>query len=207
MDKSWYIDECNRQLNDAKFYRQLDGDITDTIQQRVTVYIERMFNDGYIDEKTKKYLVQTNVKPGRFYILPKIHKTGNPGRPIVSSNSHPTERISQFVDYYINPLVSTLDSHIKDTTGFLNKLCNLGNLPNNAILVTLDVSSLYTNIPHNQGIDACRHFLDTRPNKHIPTETICDLLRLILPMNNFTFNQQHYLQIHGTAMGTKMAPS
>ena len=46
----------------------------------------------------KKYLVQTNVKPGRFYILPKIHKTGNPGRPIVSSNSHPTERISQFVD-------------------------------------------------------------------------------------------------------------
>ena len=130
-----------RQLNDAKFYRQLDGDITDTIQQRVTVYIERMFNDGYIDEKTKKYLVQTNVKPGRFYILPKIHKTGNPGRPIVSSNSHPTERISQFVDYYINPLVSTLDSHIKDTTDFLNKLSNLGNLPNNAILVTLDVSS------------------------------------------------------------------
>ena len=44
--------------------------ITDTIQQRVTVYIERMFNDGYIDENTKKYRVQTNVKPGRFYILP-----------------------------------------------------------------------------------------------------------------------------------------
>ena len=84
----------------AKFYRQLDGDITDTIQQRVTVYIERMFNDGYIDKKTKKYLVQTNVKPGRFYILPKIHKAGNPGRPIVLSNSHPTEHISQFVDYY-----------------------------------------------------------------------------------------------------------
>ena len=194
MDKSWYIDECNQQLNDAKFYRKLDGDVIDTIQQRVTVYIERMFNDGYIDEKTKKYLVQTNVKPGRFYILPKIHKTGNPGRPIVSSNSHPAERISQFVDHYINPLVSTLDSHIKDTTDFLNKLSNLGNLPNNAIFVTLDVSSLYTNIPHDQGVDAWRHFLDTRPNKQIPTETLCDLLRMILTMNNFTFNQQHYLQ-------------
>ena len=42
-----------RGLNGAKFYRQLDGDITDLTQQRVTVYIERMFNDGYIDEKTK----------------------------------------------------------------------------------------------------------------------------------------------------------
>ena len=63
-----------------------------------------------------------------FYILPKIHETGNPGRPIVSSNSHPTERISQFVDYPINPLFSNLDSHIEDTTDFLNKLSNLGNL-------------------------------------------------------------------------------
>lgn len=130
MDQSWYIDEYNRPLNDTKFYRQQHGDITDTIQQRVTVYIERMFKDGYIDEKTKKYLVQTNVKSGRFYVLLKIHKKGNPGRPIVSSNSHPTERISQFVDYYINPLVSTLDSHIKGTTmtDFLNGLSNLGNL-------------------------------------------------------------------------------
>ena len=86
MDKSWYIDEYNRQLNYAKFYRQLGRDITDTIQQRVTAYIERMFNDGfrYIDEKTQKYPVQTNVKPRRFYTLPKIHKTGNPGRPIYS---------------------------------------------------------------------------------------------------------------------------
>ena len=35
--------------------------------------------------------------------------------------------------YYINPLVSNLDSHIKDTTDFLNKLSNLGNLTNNAV--------------------------------------------------------------------------
>ena len=67
MDKSWYIDERNRQLNDAKFYRQLDGDITDTIQQRVTVYIERMFNDGYIDEKTKK-VPSTNKRETRTFL-------------------------------------------------------------------------------------------------------------------------------------------
>ena len=121
MDRTWYVDECNRQLNDVKFYRKQDEDITNQIQQRVTVYVKRMLKNGYIDEKTKQYLIQTDVKPGRFYILPKIHKTGNPGRPIVSSNSHPTERISQFVDYHINPLVSSLGSHIKDTTDFLKK--------------------------------------------------------------------------------------
>ena len=61
MDKSWYIDECNRQVNDAKFYRQPDGDITDTIQQRVTVYIERLFNDGYVDEQCSNNGVYVRV--------------------------------------------------------------------------------------------------------------------------------------------------
>jgi hypothetical protein len=29
----------------------------------------------------------------------------------------------------------------------------------------------------------------------------------VLKNNNFTFDGNHYLQINGTAMGTKMAPS
>ena len=38
------------------------------------------------------------------------------------------------------------------------------------------------------------HFLNTRPLKSIPTERICDLIRMILGMNNFSFNGQHFLQ-------------
>ena len=33
------------------------------------------------------------------------------------------------------------------------------------------------------------------------------LIELILTKNNFSFDQEHYLQLHGTAMGTRMAPS
>ena len=82
-------------------------------------------------------------------------------------------------------------------------------LPSNAILVTLDVSSLYTNIPHNEGINACRHYLNTRDQSTstVRTETLCDLIRMILTMNSFEFNNTFYIQIHGTAMGTRMAPS
>ena len=207
MDKTWYIDECNRQLSDIKFYERLDKDITANVQERVTIYVNGMHDDGFIDDKTREYLIQTDVKPGRFYILPKVHKPGNPGRPIVSSNSHPTERISHFVDYYLQPLVHKLPSFVKDTNDFLNKLLTISTLPANSLLVTLDVSSLYTNIPHNEGIYACDHFLTTASHKTIPTTKLCDLIRMILNFNNFTFNNNHYLQIHGTAMGTKMAPS
>ena len=41
----------------------------------------------------------------------------------------------------------------------------------------------------------------------IPPGTLCDLIRMILTMNNSSFNDNRYLQIHGTTMGTKMAPS
>ena len=148
MDKDWYINECNRQLNDKKFYKLLDTDITDHIHKRATNYLNGMFNDGYIDEETKQYLLPNGPKPGCFYILPKIHKQGNPRRPIVSSNGLPTEHISEFVNFHLQPLVSKLPSYVKDTNHFLNILLTLNNLPNNAFLVTLDVSSLYTNIPH-----------------------------------------------------------
>ena len=178
MDKTWYIDECNRQLSDIKFYERLDKDITANVQERVTIYVNGMHDDGFIDDKTREYLIQTDVKPGQFYILPKVHKPGNPGRPIVSSNSHPTERISHFVDYYLQPLVHKLPSFVKDTNDFLNKLLTISTLPANSLLVTLDVSSLYTNIPHNEGIYACDHFLTTASHKTIPTTKLCDLIRV-----------------------------
>ena len=201
MDRKWYFDECYRQLNNPTFYEQQDTDLTDTIQKRVTEYVKRMLSDELIDKKNKQYLLHNAPKPGRFYTLPKIHKVSNSGRPIVSSNNHPTERISQFVDFHLRP------SYIKDTTDFLIKLTAIDNLPDDALLVSLDVTSLHTNIPHNEGIGACRFFLQKRTNKHVPTETICDLICIILTMNNFTFNSKYYLQKHGTAMGTRMAPS
>jgi len=88
----------------------------------------------------KQYQLHRDPKPGRFYILPKIHKVNNPGWPIVSSNNHPTERISQFVDFHLKSLVCTMPSYVKDSTDFLNKLAVFNRLPENTLLVTLDVT-------------------------------------------------------------------
>ncbi len=85
----------------------------------------------------------TDPKAGRFYILPKTHKQGNPDRPIISSGCHSTERILEFVDYHLKLLVQALSSYMKDTTHFLPQLQNLLPFPDNALLVILDVSSIY----------------------------------------------------------------
>jgi hypothetical protein len=73
----------------------------------------------------------------------------------VSANGHPTEKISAFIGFHLRPIVENLPSHMKDTTDYLKKMKNL-TIPENTTLVTLDVTSLYANIPHDDGIAACR---------------------------------------------------
>ena len=43
--------------------------------------------------------------------------------------------------HHLQPIVTKLTSYIKDATHFLNKLNNIGQLPNGVLLVTLDVAS------------------------------------------------------------------
>ena len=75
------------------------------------------------------------------------------------------------------------------------------------VLATLDVCSLYTNIPQEEGIDVvCRYYEDHYEQKlPIPTSDLRELMRLILEENSFKFNEKHFVQTHGVAMGTKMA--
>ena len=71
----------------------------------------------------------------------------------------------------------------------------------------MDVTALYTNIPHNEGLLALRHYLDLRPSPCPPTDTIIRLAELVLNLNSFEFNGSFYKQVSGVAMGTKMGPS
>ena len=83
----------------------------------------------------------------------------------------------------------------------------MGQLPPETLLVSMDVTSLYTNKPYEDGIKACEEVWEARDVKDPPTQIQINLLTLVLKCNNFEFNGKHYLQIQGTAMGTKMAPS
>ena len=74
-------------------------------------------------------------------------------------------------------------------------------------MVTMDVRSLYTNIDHDEGVEACIEKLETRKSISIPSKTIGSLILLVLKSNAFRFGDIMYRQIMGTAMGTPMAPN
>ena len=143
-------------------------------------------------------------------MLPKIHKEGCPGRPIISGCQSPTVALSQYLDFYLKPIVKETPSYIKDTNHFLQTVLSLQEQikPGN-ILVTMDVKSLYTNIPQDLGIQHCleamQHFYQGK--LPLPIQDLQQMFIFILKHNYFEFDKKHYLQIHGTAMGTPFAPN
>ena len=84
-----------------------------------------------------------------FHTLTKIHKPTPVGRPIISGCSGPTEQISAFADHLIQPIAQLQASYLKDTTDFIYFIERI-KLPKSAILVSMDVTSLYTNIPQRE---------------------------------------------------------
>lgn len=166
-----------------------------------------MADRGSFDTNTKKFLKLLHSQQAWFYLFPKIHKPNNPGKPIISLCDAPTEKISEFIDHHLRPLVEQLPSYLRDTTHFLHKLQELSVLLPGILLVTLDVKSLYTNFPHNDGIKSCKERLNTKISLQPTTKDVVELVRQILTKNYLTFAGKHYLRNHGTALDTRMAPS
>ena len=138
--------------------------------------------------------------------LAKDLKIFPPGRPNVSGIVTLTENISSFIDSNLQRLILLIPSYIKDTAEFINKPASIMTISSDVLLVTMDVTSLYTNIPHVDGVDACSQFLNDHCVTDIATDVLCSLISFILTHNNFVFDDHDYLETSGTAMGTKMAP-
>ena len=148
--------EILSQLADEKFYKKLKTDPTDSFQREIFTFLDGARNNGLISKSEFNFLYcQHPIRPV-FYTLPKCHKsmTDPPGRPIVAQIDSLWSPLSEYVDFYIKPFVHKLPSYIRDSTDFINNISEISDLPENTWLMTLDVTSLYTNIAHDAGLDA-----------------------------------------------------
>ena len=195
-------------------YQQLSSDCTDDVAKVVNHEIEDALHNSVIDQDTASYLKVKNPKPGNLYFLRKIHKKPGdpnpPGRPICNSKGTPTENISEWVDDQLAPLVRELPSYLQDDNDFLRRVQTINEthtLPPDTILATWDVKSLYTSIPTEGGVAACRKKLESSGKSSVLVNVIVKFINLILRYNIFRFANGFFLQKVGTAMGTRMAPN
>ena len=207
-DKVEYIQDVMTHLNDPHTYNKLPSDPTERISKDITRYLKNCHHLGLIDQTTLDLcLPPEKPRTQKFYMLRKMHKDPKKLRPIVSGCNGPTERISNFLDTLLQPAMKATPSYIRDSKQFIN-LLESTTLPQDTILLTIDVTSLYTNIPQTEGIQACIDTLRDFNLPHKPPDDVIEMLMTyILEYNTFEFNGEYFQQTCGTAMGTKMAPA
>lgn len=165
----------------------------------------------YLSKKQFHWISDVKNELGIIYGLPKIHKAGNPLRPIISQCNSLTNKLHTYLQQVLKIGEAQIPNLIKDSTDFLNKLKKQNHrIKNDTILVTLDVESLYTNIPLESGIDwIVEHYTKTLKDwkryvidiKPIPAALLKRILEFTLRNCYFTFNGAIYQQIQGLTMG------
>ena len=151
--KDLYIAEAMRQLSDTNFYRKEDSDHTDKYNGLIKTTINAEIQQGHLPSSAK-HLILVDPRCSRFYLLPKIHNDNIPGRPVVSACSCPSQNIATYLSTILRPVVEGLPSFVKDTTDALNVFGNFTFNEGIPVLFTMDVRSLYTSIPNNEGLTA-----------------------------------------------------
>lgn len=214
INRSDYVAEAYRQLHNTHYYEQLDHPIFQDNVPKINTVLQELYSLGYISEKQLKFLKANESDRHRaFYLLPKIHKPvekwPNPkmpeGRPIVSDCGSESYRVCQYIDSFIRPLSTKHAAYVKDTYDFVEKVRDKI-IPKGAILVTGDVTSLYTNMDLNRTLSVVKQAFRQYPDPERPDQQLLKLLEITLKNNDFTFNGEWFLQKVGTAMGKTYAP-
>lgn len=144
-DTAQYILDGKKHLSDTTAYKIILEDPTPGLVNSINRLTREMHQKGFIDHHTRDYLLlEEPVRTQHIYFLKKLHKNPIKVRPIVSGCSGPTEKLSEFMDHHLKPLVRETKSYIRDSKSLISILEGK-TLPHDIILATIDVKSLYTN--------------------------------------------------------------
>lgn len=154
VERAEYVIKMNELLSDTTTYREVqtryhNGKPVDTnlsVQRKVNGFFTKLEKLKQINEAEAKHLRTYNSILGRAYGLFKVHKTGNPLHPIISCIDTGTYDIAQHFTKIIQNVVGKTERHIRNSLDFKHNLMGVM-LPRNQVMLSLDVKSLFTNIP------------------------------------------------------------
>ena len=122
MDQQDYINKAQTLLQDTNTYKVLPKDPTSYLKNKLITLLKDIKQTGGLFTQKYKQLYPTSAVPPKFYGLPKIHKTGTPLRPIVSSRGSITYGVAKELSHIIKPLVGQSPYHLKNTQHFIQQL-------------------------------------------------------------------------------------
>ena len=165
MDQQDYNNKAQALLQDTNTYKVLPKDPTPQLKNKLITLLKSIKQTGGLITQKYKQLYPTSAVPPKFYGLPKIHKTGTPLRPIVSSRGSITYGVAKELSHIIKPLVGQSPHHLKNTQHFIQQLQGK-KLEAGEIITSYDVKALFTSVPVQPAIQIVKQDYSRTPHYH-----------------------------------------
>jgi len=212
MDRQWYHCEALRHLNDSSTYNILVTPPTVEILRNELISLldkhglYRCQNNNITTIATHILLplASDQLKLGRIYFLPKLHKSPVVGRPIVSSIGTATYNVSVYLSICLKDILIHIQSYVRDSQEVLLHL-ERNTFPQHCWLLSADVDNLYPSINIADGLTSLRIALTRTKYPNHKSALLLDLTKWVLENNYIEFDKQTYKQIKGTAMGSPVS--
>ena len=190
-----YINKALTLLQDTNTYKVLPKDPTSQLKNKLISLLKDIKLTGGLSTNKYKQLYPTSAVPTSFYGLPKIHKTGTPLRPIVSSMGSITYGDAKELAHIIKPLVGQSPHHLKNTQYFIQQLQGK-KLEPGEVITSFDVKALFTSVPVQPVIQIVKQRLqqdNTLPQRtSMSIQQITILLEFCLTNTYFLFQGKCY---------------
>ena len=146
IENTVYRNKMLELLSNSKVYRKIGKCLKFTLQNKNNALVKKWFQNNWIGKSTTQSLTNLNAIPCRIYGLVKTHKPGMPLRPIVSSINSPFYNMSKYFGNILEKVVGKTGHTVKNSYEFIEFLKSQI-LPDDFVLSSFDVESMYTNIP------------------------------------------------------------
>ena len=155
-------------------------------------------------------VIQKGSRLAHLYGLPKTHKKKLAMRPILSATGTYNYKLVKWLDEKLKPL-SINDRTVSDIFQFADELHEM-KINDQDILVSYDVSSLFTNVAVDETIESTAErafendWFNKEHNLNITKSDLIELLRIVTKNQLFQFEGNLYEQVDGVAMGSPLEP-
>ena len=198
LDKNTYLEKMDGILNNPAKFQRLQKDPTETLKKRINSLIQKANTSTQYFSK-----VIGDYGPGYCYGTIKTHKAGNPLRPIISQVTTPTYQVAKKLNSLLTPY-APLGRSVTSATEFIDLLRTAP--PCNDI-ASLDVESLFTNVPVDETINIIlnRVYRSDQPKLDIQESTLRAMLETCTKEAPFLSHRGDlFRQIDGVAMGSPL---
>nr|VZI12015.1 unnamed protein product [Spirometra erinaceieuropaei] len=203
LDRTDYLQKAKGLLEDRQFYVPCATNPLKTLTREINATLLDLENSGAITPTDRRMARPQDTALARFYGLPKVHKDGAPLRPIVSLKGTPTYGLAKWLFRRLKFLTAESDTTVSSSAQFLEKLKRVSIHPNE-VMVSFDVTSLFTSIPQDLAIETIELLLQSKYDETENRLGHAQILQLCL-RTYFTFNGTIYGQVKGTPMGSPIS--